>query len=47
VQIYEFSGEEYEHLAREIYVPMIARMGPDFRGRSAFQELGEAVTLCR
>jgi AraC-like DNA-binding protein len=47
VQIYEFSGEEYEHLAREIYVPMIARTGPDFRGRSAFQELGEAVTLCR
>ena len=47
MQIREFSGEEYEHLAREIYVPMIARMDPDFRGRSAFQELGEAVTLFR
>ncbi|GAA3043109.1 helix-turn-helix domain-containing protein [Pseudonocardia yunnanensis] len=47
MQIREFSGEEYEHLAREIYVPMIARMDPDFCGRAAIQELGEAVTLFR
>jgi AraC-like DNA-binding protein len=47
VQIWEFSGEEFEHVASEIYTPVIARTGPDFRGRSAVQELGEAIGLCR
>jgi len=47
VQIREYSGEEFEHVAREIWVPMIARTGPDFRGRSAVQELSEGLTLSR
>jgi AraC-like DNA-binding protein len=47
VQVHEFSGEEFEHVTREIYIPVIARVGPDFRGRSAVQELGGALTLGR
>ncbi|GAA3098339.1 hypothetical protein GCM10010464_72380 [Pseudonocardia yunnanensis] len=47
MQIREYSGEEFEHVAREIWVPMIARTGPDFRGRSAVQELSETLTLSR
>ncbi|WP_433287667.1 helix-turn-helix domain-containing protein [Pseudonocardia sp. CA-142604] len=47
MQIWEFSGEEYEDVTREIYTPMIARTAPDFRGWSAVQELGEALTLSR
>jgi AraC-like DNA-binding protein len=47
VQIYEYSGEELEHVTGEIYVPVIARTDPNFRGRSAVQELGETLTLSR
>ncbi|GAA3095973.1 helix-turn-helix domain-containing protein [Pseudonocardia yunnanensis] len=47
MRIHEFSGEELEDATSEIYVPVIARVGPDFRGRSAVHELGEALTLCR
>ena len=47
MQIHEFSGEELEHVGRESYFPVIARARPDFRGRAALQELGEAVTLSR
>jgi hypothetical protein len=47
VQIREYSGEGLEQVASEFFMPAIVRTGPDFRGRSAFQELGEAVTLCR
>jgi hypothetical protein len=47
VQILEYSGEELEDVARERFMPVIARTGPDFRGRSAVQELGEALTLSR
>ncbi|GAA1239768.1 helix-turn-helix domain-containing protein [Pseudonocardia alaniniphila] len=47
MQIYEYSGEEYEHIAGEFSIPLIARTGPDFRGRSAVQKLGGALTLYR
>jgi AraC-like DNA-binding protein len=47
VQILEYSGEEYEDVSSEIYIPVIARTGPDCRGRSEFHELGEALTLSR
>jgi AraC-like DNA-binding protein len=47
VQIHEFSGEELTDLARERFIPAIARTHPDFRGRVALQELGEALTLSR
>jgi len=47
VQILECSGEEYEDVSSEFFVPVIARTGPDFRGRVAFHELGEALTLSR
>jgi len=47
VQIHEFSGEELEDVARERFMPVIARTNPDFRGRVALQELGEAITLAR
>ena len=45
MHVYEYSGEEYEHVTSEISIPVIARTGPDFRARSAFQKLGEALTL--
>jgi AraC-like DNA-binding protein len=45
VQIREFSGEEFECVARESFMPVIARARPDYRGRVAFQELDEALTL--
>jgi AraC-like DNA-binding protein len=45
VQILEYSGEEYEDVSGEIYIPLIARTGPDCRGRSAFHSLAEALTL--
>jgi AraC-like DNA-binding protein len=47
VQIQEFSGEELEDVARECFVPTIARTQPDFRGRVALQELDEALTISR
>ncbi|GAA3098356.1 AraC family transcriptional regulator [Pseudonocardia yunnanensis] len=47
MQIYEYSGEEYEHVASEFSIPLITRTGPDFRGRSAVQKLGGALTLYR
>src|SRR5262245_22337091 len=43
----EFSGEEMEHVAGELFIPVIARAGPDYRGRVALHELGEALTLTR
>ncbi|MFD1519064.1 helix-turn-helix domain-containing protein [Pseudonocardia yunnanensis] len=45
MQVHEFSGEALEDVARERFLPMITRTGPDFRGRVAAQELGEAITL--
>jgi AraC-like DNA-binding protein len=45
VQTYDYTGEEFEHVTSEIYVPVIARTRPGFRGRSAVQELGDALTL--
>lgn len=47
VQIHEYSGEELEDVAREFFMPVVARMGPDYRGRVALHELGEAVSLSR
>jgi AraC-like DNA-binding protein len=47
VLIREFSGEEFEDVAGEFFLPVIARTGPDFRARVAVQKLGEALTLSR
>jgi len=47
VQIHEFSGEEFEDVAGEFFIPVIARTRPDYRGRVAIQELDEALTLTR
>ena len=47
VQIREYSGDELEDLAGEIFIPVIARTGPDFRGRSVVHELNETLTLSR
>ncbi|WP_433287621.1 helix-turn-helix domain-containing protein [Pseudonocardia sp. CA-142604] len=47
VKINEFSSEEYEQTVRECLFPVIARTGPDFRGRLALQELSETVALTR
>jgi AraC-like DNA-binding protein len=47
VQTLEYSGEEFEDVANEHFIPVTARTRPDFHGRVAFQELGETVTLCR
>jgi AraC-like DNA-binding protein len=45
VQVIEFSGEELEDVARESFMPVIARARPNYRGQVAFQELDEALTL--
>jgi AraC-like DNA-binding protein len=45
VQILEYSGEELEDVADGFFMPVIARARPDYRGRVAFQELDEALTL--
>jgi AraC-like DNA-binding protein len=47
VQILEYSGEELEDVASEFFMPMLARARPDYRGRVAVHELGEALTLIR
>ena len=47
MQTLEYSGEEFEHVASEYFIPAIARTGPDFRGRMALQELGEALEVSR
>jgi AraC-like DNA-binding protein len=47
VRTLEYSGEEFEDVAHEHFIPVTTRTRPNFHGRSAFQELGEAVTLCR
>jgi len=47
MQIFDFRGEELEDVASEFLLSRIARTRPDFRGRVAFQQLGEPVTLCR
>jgi AraC-like DNA-binding protein len=45
VQILDYSGEEMEDVAGAFFIPVIARTAPGFRGRTAFQELGENLTL--
>ncbi|MCH6171920.1 helix-turn-helix domain-containing protein [Pseudonocardia alaniniphila] len=47
MQIREYSGEEFEDVAGKIWVPMIARTGPDFSGLSAVHELSKTLTLSR
>ncbi|WP_433291593.1 helix-turn-helix domain-containing protein [Pseudonocardia sp. CA-142604] len=47
MQILEYSGEELEDRAREIFFPVTVKAGPGFRGRAAIQELGETQTLSR
>lgn len=47
VQIHDYTGEELEQIARESFVPVIFRTRPDFSGRIAFHEMGNAVTLSR
>jgi AraC-like DNA-binding protein len=45
VQIHEFSGEEFEDILGEFFIPVIVRSGPDFRGRVALQELDKGLSL--
>lgn len=45
MEIHECSGQELEQIAHESFVPVIFRTRPDFSGRIALQEMGEAVTL--
>ncbi|GAA1183520.1 helix-turn-helix domain-containing protein [Pseudonocardia alaniniphila] len=47
MQIFEYSGEELEHLAREFFLPVIVKAGSDFRGQVAIQGLGKTLTLSR
>jgi AraC-like DNA-binding protein len=47
VQIYEYSGEGLEQIARESFMPVVARTCPDFRGRMELQEMGGAMTVSR
>ncbi|MCE7002851.1 helix-turn-helix domain-containing protein [Kibdelosporangium philippinense] len=48
MQVHEYSGEEFEDIARDSFMPVSFRAGPGFRtGRVAVQEMGEAVTLSR
>ncbi|WP_433295257.1 helix-turn-helix domain-containing protein [Pseudonocardia sp. CA-142604] len=42
-----YSGEEMEDVAGEFFIPVITRTGPDFRGRTAFEDLGRTLTLYR
>src|ERR1700754_625182 len=45
VQIHEFSGEEFEDVLSEFFIPVTVRSGPDFRGRVALHELDKGLTL--
>jgi AraC-like DNA-binding protein len=47
VQLHEFSGEEFEDVAGEFFIPVVVRMGPEVRGRVALQELDTELTLSR
>jgi AraC-like DNA-binding protein len=47
VQIYDYSGEGLEQVARESFMPVITRTRPDFRGRMALQKMGDAITVSR
>jgi AraC-like DNA-binding protein len=45
VQIHEFSGEEFEDVLSEFFIPVVVRSGPDFCGRVALEELDKGLTL--
>ncbi len=47
VEVHDYSGEDLEQIARQSFVPVSFRTGPDFSGRIALQEMGNAVTLSR
>ena len=47
VRIHEYSGEELEDVAGEVFVPVIARTAPGYRGRVALHELGTSLALSR
>jgi AraC-like DNA-binding protein len=47
VRIHEYSGAELEDVARDVFVPVIARTAPGYRGRMALHELGETLALSR
>jgi AraC-like DNA-binding protein len=47
VQILEYSGEEFEDIVDEFFIPAISQKGPDFHGRVAMHNLGEGLALCR
>jgi AraC-like DNA-binding protein len=45
VQVYDFSGEEFEDDFSGFFIPATSRKGRDFRTRVALQELGECLAL--
>ncbi|MFD1523167.1 helix-turn-helix domain-containing protein [Pseudonocardia yunnanensis] len=45
MQIREFSGEEFEDVLGEFFIPVIVRSDPDFHGRVALQELDKGLKL--
>ncbi|WP_433291625.1 helix-turn-helix domain-containing protein [Pseudonocardia sp. CA-142604] len=47
MQVFDYSGEELEHLAREFFLPVKVKTGPGFRGRVTIQELDKTLTLSR
>jgi hypothetical protein len=47
VRIHDYSGQELENVAGEVFVPVIARTAPGYRGRMALHELGETLALPR
>ncbi|GAA3104501.1 helix-turn-helix domain-containing protein [Pseudonocardia yunnanensis] len=47
MRIHEYSGAELEDVAGEVFVPVIARTAPGYRGRMALHELGETLALSR
>ncbi|GAA3072652.1 hypothetical protein GCM10010464_40910 [Pseudonocardia yunnanensis] len=47
MQIREFSGEEFDEISSEFFMPAVVRRGLDFRVRVALQELDTGLTLSR
>jgi AraC-like DNA-binding protein len=44
-RIHELSGEEFDDVLGEFFIPVIVRSAPGFRGRVAVQELDKGLTL--
>jgi hypothetical protein len=47
VQILEYSGEEFEDIVDEFFIPAISQNGSHFGGQVAMHNLGEGLALCR